>query len=157
MNFGDLSVGISHRSLRGATSAYDAARRSAPNRPSAISKLCMIWLMRCDSIGKSSNHLRLCHSNCVLLCHARLGGRTRATNRQQDHQCNGVEIFSGAHTVSRKCFVAILRPIRFGFVILNLCPCWRRVEDVSLTRPIPTQGGATGLACGMPSSWRGDC
>ncbi|MEI8290722.1 MAG: hypothetical protein WCH99_14745 [Verrucomicrobiota bacterium] len=28
---------------------------------------------------------------------------------------------------------------------LTLCLCWWRVEDVSLTRPIPTQGGASGV------------
>jgi hypothetical protein len=36
---------------------------------------------------------------------------------------------------------------------------WKRSGNqlTALTRPNPTQGEATGLACGMPSSWRGDC
>ena len=46
--------------------------------------------------------------------------------------------------------VASLRPIRFWFVISTVFLCWWRVEDVSLTRPNLTQGGASGV--GVPDA-----
>ena len=36
----------------------------------------------------------------------------------------------------------------FWLRVLTLCLCWLHVEDVSLTRPIPTQGGASGVGMG---------
>ena len=75
-------------------------------------------------------------------------GRDKATERVTGLQKNGIEN-EAAYTK---------KPTHF-FSTAGSKLTWKRSENqlTPLTRPILTQGGATELACGMPSSWRGDC